>query len=395
MSQRLCPAAAFPTAFSRLAFIAVLLTILSATAPAQQVIAGAPTGQVLLTSQFRIPGTYETALAKLGPFYEEQVGRKLALAFPEISPRQHYDVWHDIWVGFGPDGDQLTVTMKRPADSITSRMVRVWMLEFAGRLGAEVPIQYRELPAPAASETEIFATPKDLPAIFKSISSMKAVPTWEHLGIAVNTTPMFSVTMDAAGSRGVHHVTLIAENAAALRQLSAALNQGLQRPCICGVYSEVAEIEVEVSGEVQTQAAMIGTHSSGLIFTPEATRKHEEDVVRSRPEMKKRISEATGYYNIKFRPDRSYPRATLVWVELQGYSKETGQFQNERVLGRTSVSAPRVPPSGAAPLNARIKLEPLQPGAYRIRLEGEGPGGQPLRIDERIFWFDGMKFEEL
>jgi hypothetical protein len=380
---------------TRAVCLALFLTILSAKAYAQQVIGGAPTGQVLMTSQFRIPGTYEAALAKLGAFYEEQVGRKLPVAFPEISPRQHYDVWHDIWVGFGPDDDQLTVTMKRPADSITSRMVRVWMLEFAGRLGAEVPIQYRELPAPATSETDIFATPIDLPAIFKSLPSMKAVPTWEHLGLAVSTTPMLSVAMDAAGPLGVHHVTLLAENAAAMRQLSAALNQGLQRPCICGVYSEIAEIETEVSGEVQSQTAMIGTHSSGLIFTPEATRKHEQDIVRSRPEMQKRIAEATGYYNIKFRPDRSYPRANLTWVELQGYSKETGQFQNERVLGRTSVAAPRVPPSGTGPLNARIKLAPLQPGAYRIRLEAEGPGGQPLRIDERIFWFDGMKFEEL
>jgi hypothetical protein len=372
-----------------------LLTTVATTAAAQQVIPGAPTSQVLITARYRVSSTYEAALAKLSGFYEEQVGRKLAVAFPEIAPRQHYDVWHDIWVSFDVDGDQLTVAMRRPADSITNRLVKSWMLEFAGRLGAELPLQYRELPAPATNETDIFATPKDLPTIFKSLPSVKVVPTWQHLGIAVSANPMFSVTMDAAGLHGVHHVALVAENEAGLRQLNTALNQGLQRPCICGVYSEIAEVEADVAAEVQTQTAIIGTHSSGIVFTPEATRKHEEDVVRSRPKMKKRLDEATGYYNIKFRPDKSYPRATLTWTELRSYVKESGQFQSERVLGRISIAAPRVPPPGTAPLNARIKLEPLLPGAYRIRLEAEGPGGQPLRIEERIFWFDGKRFEEL
>jgi hypothetical protein len=377
-----------------LLFLLALALALAPTAPAQQVIPGAATAQVLLTTQFRVPSTYEAALVKLSAFYEEQVGRKLAVAFPEIAPRQHYDVWHDIWVSFGPDDNQLIVTMKRGSDSITNRLVKNWMLSFAGRLGAEIPIQYRELPQPATSETDIYATPKDLAIIFKSIPSIKTVSTWQHLAIAVSASPMFSVAMDAAGLRGAHHVTLIAENPVALRQLNAALTQGSQRPCICGVYSEMTEVEADVTAEAQDVTSMIGTYSSGTVFTPEVTKKHEEDTVRARPEMKKRIAEATGYYDVKFRPDKAYARATVTWILLQGYARETGQFQTERVLGHISLTGARVPPVGTLPLNARSKLEPLQPGAYRIRLEGDVPGAQPARIDERTFWFDGKKFEE-
>jgi hypothetical protein len=376
----------------RLFRLAAAIVALSLPLSAQQIIAGIPTAPILLSTQYRIPGTYEDALTRLAAYYDEQVGRKLAVAFPQIAPRQHYDVWHDIWVGFSSDDSQLTVTMKRPADSITARMVKSWMLEFAGRLGAEIPIAYRELPAPVTAETDIYATPKDLPAIFKSLPTMKAVPTWAHRGVAVSATPMLSVAMDSAGVHGIHHVTLIAENAGTLHQLQAALNQGVQRPCICGVYSELAEVESDVSKDVQDQTALIGTHTAGTVFNPDATRKYQEDTVRAKPEMKKRIADATGYFNVKFRPDKSYPRATLTWIELQGYTRETGQFQSERVLGRTLIAAPNVPPPGAAPLNARCKLEPLKPGAYRIRLEADTPARS---IDERTFWFDGKTFEEL
>ena len=56
---------------------------------------------------------------------------------------------------------------------------------------------------------------------------------------------------------------------------------------------------------------------------------------------------------------------------------------------------PKLPPQAAAPLTARTKLPVLQPGAYRVRLEGEDASGQAAPIDERTYWFDGKTFEEL
>jgi len=201
--------------------------------------------------------------------------------------------------------------------------------------------------------------------------------------------------MDPAGLHGIHHVKLMAEGAAGLRQLTAALTQGLQRPCICGVYSELAEVDIDVQSQVQDRTLMLGTHTTGTIFTPELTRKHEEEVVRTGPEMKKRIADATGYYDVKFRPDKAYNRVTLIWTAVLGYIRETGEHQGERVVVRQSVTGVRVPPPTGNPLTARIRMEPLTRGAYRIRLEGDVPGGSPVKIDERLFWFDGKVFEEL
>jgi hypothetical protein len=300
-----------------------------------------------------------------------------------------------MWVAFGPDDAELTVTMKRPADTVTNRIVKSWMMEVAGRLGATLPIPYRELPAPALSESDIFATPKDLAAVLKSLPGMKSLPTWQHLGIAVNASPLLSIAMEPAGLHGIHHVKLLAENAAGLRQLNAALAQGLQHPCICGVYSELAEVESEVSSDVRETTSMLGTHTTGTIFTPELTQKHEEDLVRARPEMRKRLTEAAGFFNVKFRPDKPYNRITLTWIALVGYVRETGESQSERQVGRIAVPAVRVAAPAAPPLNARMKMEPLQRGAYRIRLEGDVPGGSPVKIDERLFWFDGKVFEEI
>ena len=55
---------------------------------------------VMLSTRFVTPLTYEAALARLEAYYEEQVGRKLAVALPEIAPQRHFEVWHDMWVFF-------------------------------------------------------------------------------------------------------------------------------------------------------------------------------------------------------------------------------------------------------------------------------------------------------
>jgi hypothetical protein len=373
-----------------LALAALALGLAPDRALAQHVLAGNPTAQVMVTAECRIPMKYEAALAVLAEYYDEQVGRKLAVALPEIAPRQHYDVWHDIWIAFGPDGDSTSMTMKRPADSITNRLVKSWMLAIAGRLRADFPLKYTESGAPVTTEMDIYATQRDLPAVLKSVPGMKPLATWQHVGMAVSASPMLSVTMEHAGLHGVHHLFLEAENAAALRQLMAALQQGSLRPCVCGVYSESAEIDAEISKATEAQSSLIGTHTAGSVFNPEATRKHEEDAMRAKPEFKQRIATAAGYYGVKFRPDKPYRQATVTWIELQGYVRETGAFTGERVLGKSNVAAPRPPAGSAPPLSVRMKLPPLAPGAYRIRLDGD-----EARVDERIFWFDGKIFEEL
>ena len=88
-------------------------------------------------------------------------------------------------------------------------------------------------------------------------------------------------------------------------------------------------------------------------------------------------------------------RVTVRWVELAGYSRATGKFEAEHPLGASSVANVKAATQAGPPLNARTRLEPLKPGAYRVTLEGETASGQTARIDQRDFWFDGKTFEEL
>ena len=360
-----------------------------------QVLGGAPTAEVLLTTQFQIPLTYQAALAKLDDYYQEQVGKKLAIAFPQIAPNQHYDVWHDMWVGFEPAGERTVVTIKRPSDSITSRLVKSWMLSFAGRLNAEIPIAYAERPPLHSADTDIYATAKDIASTVKGQPSMKPLSSWQHAGLIVGVSPMVSVVLDSAGLHGAHRLTVAAESAAAARQLLAKLTQGAQKPCVCAAYSEMVELDAEITKEAQTRIDTLGANTAGTIYAPAATLKHQEERVRAEPEWQKRISQAAGYYDIKYRIDKPYRQVTVTWTELQGYARDTGKFGAERQAGRSQVASPRMPAQSLAQLNARTKMEPLQPGAYRIRLEGETAAGQPFLIDERIYWFDGKTFEEL
>src|SRR2546423_3235425 len=121
------------------AFLLVCLPL-----PAQFGMPVAP--DVLLEGSFRTPLKYEIILERLDKYYDAQVGRKGAIAFPAIAPFVHFDVWHDMWVYFEPQGDKLSVTIRRAADSVTGRLGKGWMLEIAGRIEGEMPIAFKELP---------------------------------------------------------------------------------------------------------------------------------------------------------------------------------------------------------------------------------------------------------
>ena len=59
------------------------------------------------------------------------------------------------------------------------------------------------------------------------------------------------------------------------------------------------------------------------------------------------------------------------------------------------MTTPRMALSTAVPATARIKLPPLAPGAYRVRLDAEDAAGHTAAIDERTYRFDGKVFEEM
>ena len=370
------------------------LALLLSPAPSRAQFPGAaPAPPVLIVTQYNAPITYQAALERLDAYYQEQVGRKLAVAFPQIAPMQHFDVWHDIWVSFEASGDKLRVTMKRPSDSFTDRLVRTWMLDFAGRLGAELPLAYTQLPPLASVENDIYASRRDVAQFLHELAAMKSLDSWQHLGLIVSASPMNMVVLEPAGLHGVHHLTVTAESAAAARQLMAKVMQGALRPCICAAFSEMSELAAEIQKEAQNRADTIGVSRNVSTLIPQMNTQYLEDQIRADPENQKRIAAANGYYDVRYRIDKPFRAVTVAWSELEGYNPADGSSQNERALGKTSIPNPRVPAAGAL-LNARVRLEPLKTGVFRVRIEGQPAAGEPVLIDQRVYSFDGKTFEE-
>ena len=373
----------------------VLALVLGGCAAAgwAQTLVSPPGPDAVLSTRFPTPLTYEAALARLESYYDEQVGRKLAAAFPEIAPHCHFEVWHDMWVFFEPANGQTMVTLKRPTEGVASRLVKSWMLNLAGRLETASPLEFKEEPPLHEVAGDIYASLNDLAWALQTETAMKPIATWEHAGVLVSAAPLTWVVMAPAGLHGVHRVTVAAESAVAAKQLLAKLMQGVLKPGIYGAYSEEAELDQEVHELASGKSAAVGVTASQAVYIPNMDEKYMQGKVRAEPEMVKRSAAAQGQYAIRFRVDKSYRKVTVSWLSLDGYARATGKYEGERALGQSALPNPK--PQAGSPLTARTKLPMLTPGAYRIRLESEDAAGQTGKIDERTYWFDGKTFEEI
>jgi len=362
---------------------------------AQPLAALPPTPEILLTTRFRSPLSYEKALTRLDEYYDQELGRKAGAALPLIAPQQHFDLWHDMWVVFDSSDGATTVTIKRPADGTTSRLVKGWMLNLAGHLDVAALLEFKEEPALHSVDADLYVTARDLAGVVVNDLSLKPLATWEHAGLLVSAAPMLLVTMAPAGLHGVHHVVVTAETTAAARLLLNRIQQGISKPGIYAASSEDAEIEQEIKNTAQGKADTLGATTSQAIYIPQMDPKLIEMKLRADSEMSKRLVAAQNQYDIRFRIDKPYRKVVVTWTELVGSTRAGAKPQAERPLGKSSLTAPKLPAANAPQLVARTRLEPLKPGAYRITLEGETSTAEVLKIDERTFWFDGKVFEEM
>jgi hypothetical protein len=384
-----------PTLFRAMPLIVAVAGCLC-TGQAQHLPVSPPAPEVLLSTHFRTPLTYEAALARVDQYLDEEVGRKAAVAFPQIAPKQHFDLWHDMWVSFGAsDAAGIPVTIQRPTDGTTARLVKGWMLNLAGRLDAPVPLEFKEEPALHSAEGDVYGATRDVIRVLKTDASMKALPTWQHAGLIVSGGPLASVMLAPAGLHGIHHITVMAQTAPAAKALLTRVQQAVLKPGIYAAYSEDAEIDQEIRNLAQGRVDTAAVTDTRAVFIPQMDPKLIENRLRLDPEIMKRSAAAQGQYDVRFRIDKAYQKVVVKWSELTGYSRTDGKFQGERALGQTALPAPKMSVQSGGHLVARTRLESLKPGAYRIVLEGANGAGEVVPIDERIFWFDGKSFEEL
>lgn len=355
---------------------------------------GAPSPDVLLVARFHTALSYDAALGKLDDYYQEQVGRKLASALPKIGEGAHYDTWHDMWVFFTPAEGGLNVTMKRPTDSATALIAKGWILQMAGRSGGDAPV-FEELPSMRSVESNISASRREVARALGEQSSFRLLESHEHAGLLVSVAPFIRITLDQGSARGVYHATVIAETLPAARQLSAKLGAAATMACVCAVYSEIADLDAGLHREAVEKSEDVNATTVQKIYMAQMDPKAIEDKLRSDPEMRRRLAASEGWFAIKYRVDKAYPRVNIRWTELAGYSRETGKFESEQPVGLVAVTNVKAPVPAGAQSTGRLKLGTLKPGAYRIAIEGEPAGGATVGIDRRDYWFDGKAFEEL
>jgi len=372
----------------------LMLVLATGGTPAQAQTAPNQGPDVLIASTFVTSMTYAAALDRLAAYYDEQVGHNRSVAFPEIAPHRHFDVWHEMWVFFEPSGARTQVTLKRPADANSARVVKGWMLDFAGRLNADMPLVFREEPGLRTVEGEIYDSRKDLAGVLAAQPAMRPLKSWRHAGLFVAAVPLTEVALSQSGLHGVRRLTVTTEDAAAGKQLMAKLQQGAPGAAVSGAFSEEVELEAEIHEAAQIRTDIIASSApTQTLYHPRMDLKYLEERIRNQPLMQKRLVAARGYYDVRYRVDKSYAKITVTWSELTGYSQATGKYEAEHGLGQVSIPNVRKPAQGAIP-TARVHLETLKPGGYSLRLEGESLTGETAKIDERIYWFDGKTFEE-
>jgi hypothetical protein len=374
----------------------LVLTLVLATGGARAQ-AQTPSGKspdVLIASTFVTAMTYTAALSRLDAYYDEQVGHNRSVAFPEVAPHWHFEVWHEMWAFFEPFGDRTQVTLKRPADSNSARVVKGWMLDFAGRLNAEMPLVFKEEPGLKTVEGDIYESHKDLAGVLAAQTSLRPLKSWRHGGLFVSAAPLTEVALSPSGLHGVRRLTVTTADSAAGKQLLAKLQQGAPGAAVSAAFSEEVELETEihVAAQIRTDN-IVSRAASQTLYHPQMDLKYLEERIRTEPIMQKRVAAARGYYDVRYRVDRPYARITVTWTELTGYSQATGKSEAEHDLGQVSIPNVRKPAQGAIP-TARVHLETLKPGGYRVRMEGLSLTGETAKIDERIYWFDGKTFEE-
>ena len=349
---------------------------------------------ILLSTRFRAPINAATVMERLGRYYDEQVGRKFALAVPEISPNHRYEIWHDMWMDVEPQGDATTIALKRPTAVDSTRIAKGWMLEIAGRLEAPLPLEFSETTPMHQADGELWASGRDAARAIDQSAPMKYLPSWQHAGLLVGTSPLAVIVFATSGLQGIHHVTVTAESAAAAKQIWTSVQRAAAKPCICSAWSEVAQLEEEVRAGARAKSDTLAVAASNALYVPLMDNNHLEEKLREEPEMRKRFAAAQGLYSVKYRLDQAYRKVTLTWLELTGYDKATGKSTAERPLGETALAAPRMTPVASVPATLRTKLAPLAPGGYRVLMDAEDATGKTVRIDERTYWFDGKVFEE-
>jgi hypothetical protein len=331
---------------------------------------------------------------RLELYYREQLGKASTEILGELGPGLYFDNWRRFYLSVKPSAAGSSITLRRAADSAQTRSVKSWMLEVAGRLLLEGPLSFHEAGAVQAVSLDVFGSRRDVAEAVKRVQpELRPMPS-KLSALFVAPDPFTEVELESGGSNGMNRLQVIMEKQADARSLLAKIQQSFKPARIAGVVDETTVVEQDLqkqAAEVELQTRM---RAMGTLLTMGTGSRVFEDKVRNTPEMQKRLAAARDVYLVKYRLDQPYRKLVFRWSRLPNYSQTGGSLDGEVPLTQAA-QANAVRTDGAEFPSVRLQIPAIQPGAYRIRMDAEKGVGPPVALDDRTFWFDGKRFDEL
>jgi hypothetical protein len=371
----------------------VALNLLFTTGAYPQIVDDAG-NRIVLATTFSSPLTADDALNRLEEYYRIQIDKERKQVLGEIAPGRYFESWRRIWISIEPRAPGITVTLRNSAAEVPVRQAKSWLLEVAGRMGADAPLTFHQSAPLQSASAELYTGRRDLQALLeKARPELREAPALKQAALFAGAEPWVVVELNNSGALGLSRLTVTAEQIADARQLLARLSQPAAMR-ICAVINETAALESEVRRLAVEHERDARIKYAGLLMTLGTGSKSFEEEVRAQPEMKKRLAAAQDSFLVRYRLDRTYHTVVVSWSKLTNYSPATGHSDEETQIGQ--IAPPQTGRAEAGKLlDARFRIAQVEIGAYRVRLVGDGGKGTPEKTDDRVFWFDGTLFQEL
>ena len=353
------------------------------------------TPRVVLESEFHSPETVESNLARLDEFYQAEVGAGVKEVLGAIAPGRYFENWHGIWISFdAAAAGGATVRLWRPMEPSSLEVAKRWMLELAGRMGAETALVFHQGPAVVMAAGEVYASRRDVSQVLEKVApALRPVPAWRQKAGFASADPPALVELDRPGSSGLSRLTVTTAKPADARRILDALSRNTQTR-VCAVINETQVLEEEIHRAAEALERDHHMRTDGIVLNLGTGFKGYEDTARANPAMQKRLAAARDSYLVRYRLDRVYRKARLRWTRLENYARPGGTFDRETKLADSELP-PAAPGDTGKPPSVRFHFPALVPGAYRLRLVEVTAPGTEVNIDERTFWFDGKLFQEM
>jgi hypothetical protein len=351
----------------------------------------------VLATEFEAPLTISEALTRLDGFYQKEIKMRGRDTLLRVSDTTYYEVWRDIWFVFEQKKPALLFTRIETRGSGYDDISKKFILESVIAVGGPPTVTFQNSGSLAVEHVTISATENEIISYLRNHPSgyeVSAYPNWRTYRLYLCAMPRIRAWLDPDALKATVNVTVESASADAVRTIIEGARQVPSRQRIAVLTSARADVDRAIKDETERQVheavdalAKRGTH-------PKIDMALVEKSIRESPEFQKRLKEAADVFLVKFRTDQDYQKVNLRWFELEGFSTETKQYSQQKLIKDAEIADVRRNPDPAHLFVIPVELGTLTRGGYKILLVGHGPGGSQNSIDQRTYYYNGSTFLE-